>query len=141
QPRRGGLDRTTREPCNVHAFERVNIVSAVAGYLKSQPVDIGDRVQKGQLLAEIDVPLLALDEKRATIAVEQAKNRTREAEARLTTAKAEHRAAKAVILQREVDGESAQAAVAFRQGQLDRLKQIQKAKTIDLESVKEQEQL
>ncbi|HKB35354.1 MAG TPA: efflux RND transporter periplasmic adaptor subunit [Gemmataceae bacterium] len=141
QPRRGGLDRTTREPCNVHAFERVNIVSAVAGYLKSQPVDIGDRVKKGQLLAEIDVPLLALDEKRATIAVEQAKNRTREADTRLTTAKAERQAAKTVILQREADAESTQAAVVFRQRQLDRLKQLQKTKTVESRAVEEQEQL
>ena len=43
-------------PAQVQAFQNAGIHSRVPGYLKAWHVDIGDRVRKGQLLAEIDTP-------------------------------------------------------------------------------------
>jgi len=60
--------------------EQVTLYAKVTGYLKTLSVDIGDRVRKGQLLAEIEVPEMSagLEEKRAALfraeaEVEQAK--------------------------------------------------------------------
>src|SRR5258708_10660687 len=43
-------------PGNVQPFVSAPIYSRTNGYLKSSRVDIGARVEKGQLLAEIDTP-------------------------------------------------------------------------------------
>src|SRR5712692_5811870 len=62
------------------SYEQVTLYAKVAGYLRSIKVDIGDRVRKGELLAEIEVPELntALAEKQALVlkseaAVDQAR--------------------------------------------------------------------
>ena len=56
RPRAGGIPRMTVQPGSVYAFESVDLYAMVSGYLKTQDVDIGSRVKKGQVLAEIDVP-------------------------------------------------------------------------------------
>ena len=43
-------------PGNITALTEASIYARSAGYLKRRYVDIGDRVQAGQLLAEIDAP-------------------------------------------------------------------------------------
>ena len=50
-------------------YQEVEIHAKVAGYLENITVDIGDRVQSGQLLATIEVPELADDIQRAKAAV------------------------------------------------------------------------
>src|SRR5512146_1128475 len=45
-------------PGNVQAFEETPIYARVDGYLRQRYVDIGDRVERGQVLAEIDTPEL-----------------------------------------------------------------------------------
>jgi RND family efflux transporter MFP subunit len=54
--------------------EQVTVYAKIPGYLKSIQFDIGDRVQKGQLLAELEVPEMAsqLAEKRAALTKAQA---------------------------------------------------------------------
>ena len=53
----------------VTPYEQVTLYARVNGYLKSIRVDIGDRVQKGRLLAEIDLPEMqaSLQEKGAVV--------------------------------------------------------------------------
>jgi RND family efflux transporter MFP subunit len=46
-------------------FQEIDVMAKVAGYLKKISVDIGDRVQEGQLLALIEVPEMADDQARA----------------------------------------------------------------------------
>jgi RND family efflux transporter MFP subunit len=46
-------------------FQEVEVMSKVAGYLKKINVDVGDRVQEGQLLALIEIPEMADDQARA----------------------------------------------------------------------------
>src|SRR5262245_7578906 len=55
-PTQGGIERTTVQPGTLQAFESAALYAEVSGYLKTQTVDIGARVQKGQVLATIDVP-------------------------------------------------------------------------------------
>ncbi len=59
---------------NLTADEQVAVYAKIPGYLKNLRVDIGDRVQKGQLIAELEVPEMtaALGEKRAALAKAQA---------------------------------------------------------------------
>lgn len=53
-------------------FQEVDLMAKVAGYVKSIHVDVGDRVQQGQLLAELEIPEMADDLARGRAAVDRA---------------------------------------------------------------------
>ena len=61
-------------PGSIQAIQEASIYSRVDGYLKRRLVDIGDRVQSGQVLAEIDTPDLdqQLAQARAAAAASEA---------------------------------------------------------------------
>ncbi|MCH7558032.1 MAG: biotin/lipoyl-binding protein [Planctomycetes bacterium] len=56
QPKKVTLRRSTTQPATVRAFFEAELYAKVGGYLKKLYVDIGDEVEEGQKLAEIDVP-------------------------------------------------------------------------------------
>src|SRR5262249_48273051 len=109
KPQPGGLQRTVRQPCAVLASESADLSPSVAGVLKMQTVDIGDRRKKGQGLAQIDAPLLDLAEKEASAALQQARGKAAETQARVATAKAELAASKSAIGVREAERKEYQA--------------------------------
>lgn len=100
-PRQGGIERTTTQAGSVHAFEHASLYAKVSGYLKTQSVDIGDRVHLGQLLAVIDDPEVdkVVDQNRASL--EQAKAKVHVAEAKVRSAQASKEAAEALVKQAE----------------------------------------
>ncbi len=55
-PKPGGIPRTIQQPAIMHAFESVDLYAMISGYLKTQTVDIGSVIKKGEVLAEINVP-------------------------------------------------------------------------------------
>lgn len=65
---------TVELPCQTVAMVETPIYARADGYLKQRPVDIGDRVKKGQLLLEIETPELdqQIDQARATLAQSRA---------------------------------------------------------------------
>src|SRR5215471_18369967 len=46
-------------------FQEIDVMAKIAGYVKKISVDVGDRVQEGQVLATIEVPEMADDQLRA----------------------------------------------------------------------------
>jgi HlyD family secretion protein len=94
-PRLGGIPRTIQQPATMHAFESVDLYAMVSGYLKSQAVDIGSAIKKGEVLAEIDVPRDTKDYDEAGALVAQAKAQVDQAEARIKVARAQQEAAAA----------------------------------------------
>ena len=70
------MRRTTVQPGTVIGFESVDLYAMVSGYLKEQAVDIGSRIRKGQVLAEIDAPREAKALEEAATLVEEAKAKT-----------------------------------------------------------------
>jgi RND family efflux transporter MFP subunit len=63
-------------------FQEVDVMAKVSGFIKQIKVDIGDRVQEGQLLATLEIPEMQDDLTRAAAAID-------EANADLTTARDE----------------------------------------------------
>jgi RND family efflux transporter MFP subunit len=53
-------------------FQEVDVMAKVSGYIREIKVDIGDRVQEGQLLATLEIPEMQDDLKRAEAAIEEA---------------------------------------------------------------------
>ena len=72
QPTAGGIKRTTIQPGSVIAFESANLYAKVSGYLKTQPVDIGSVVHRGDVLAAIDAPEFQKELEHAKAEQEQA---------------------------------------------------------------------
>jgi multidrug efflux pump subunit AcrA (membrane-fusion protein) len=55
-PKRGKAKAELTLPGSIQAVKETTIYARTNGYLKQRPVGMGDRVEAGQLLAEIDVP-------------------------------------------------------------------------------------
>jgi len=106
--RRDITDRIT-VPGTVTPYEQVTLYAKVTGYLESIKVDIGDRVRRGDVLAEIDVPEMAasIEEKRAAVVrseaqVQQAKASISQYQAELEFRRASHKRLSA-IRERDAD--------------------------------------
>ncbi len=53
-------------------YQEVDLMAKVSGYVKSIPVDIGDQVKEGQVLATLEIPEMEDDLNRASAAVQAA---------------------------------------------------------------------
>ena len=71
-------------------YQEVDVMSKVAGYLKSIKVDIGDRVHEGQLLATLEIPEMADEAIKATASTDQADAEVSTASDQLHQAEAAH---------------------------------------------------
>jgi RND family efflux transporter MFP subunit len=131
RPKSGDMDRTTTQPGTVQSYEFASLYSGASGYLKTQTVDIGDRVKKGQVLATVDVPDLEKAVQKCVAGLEQANARVTQMNAHVTAAKADLKAADAGVLLAEANAKSKAAELRFRQKQLDRMKDLFASKSID----------
>lgn len=86
-PERRDLLRQVVLPGSVEALEQVTLYAKAAGYLKWIKVDIGDRVRKGEILAEIDVPEMASEYESTAAEVQRAEASLANAEADLVARK------------------------------------------------------
>ena len=57
-PERRTIERTVGQPAFVNAYEQTSIYPKISGYVKKWNVDIGDRIEKDALLADLFVPEL-----------------------------------------------------------------------------------
>jgi membrane fusion protein, multidrug efflux system len=80
-PKEGSSDRAISLPGSVQPLEETVIYARASGYVHKWYVDIGDKVQGGQLLAELDTP--ELDQE-----LDQARAQLNQAEASLVQSKA-----------------------------------------------------
>ena len=139
KPRPGGMGRSTLQPGSIHAFEFEEIFAKVSGYLVQQKVDIGSRVKKGDLLAQIDAPELLKEEQHAAANLEQAKAQVRQMEAHVNAAKADLKAAQMLVLQREAEVLRSKSNLEFRKKQYERIYELAKTyKSVDEKLVDEQ---
>jgi HlyD family secretion protein len=130
-PTKGGLTRRTSQPGSAHSFESADLYAKVSGFLKTQAVDIGSHVKKGDLVAEIDVPELVEDVEGAAAAYQQALAEVTQADARVDNAIADHRAAQSRVAQAQADAERFDAEVNYGQKQYDRIKELSELKGIE----------
>ena len=71
-------------------FQEVDVMAKVAGYVKNIYVDVGDRVQQGQLLAVLEVPEMKDDVTKAMAAVEQSQAEVARAQDEIRRAESAH---------------------------------------------------
>ncbi len=71
-------------------FQEIDVMAKVAGYIKKINVDIGDRVQQGQLLAVLEVPEMADDLARGKATLDRSAAEVRRAGEELQRAQSAH---------------------------------------------------
>ncbi len=139
QPQKGGIQRKCTQIGSVIAFESARLYAKVSGYLKSQDVDIGSKVHRGQVLAEIDAPELLKEVDQAKAALAQTKAQVLQANARVATAQADREAAAAAIEQAQADIDKTLAFSSFREKQYQRMYDLLKLKSVDARVVDEKQ--
>ena len=102
-PRRRDIVRRIELPVSVDALEATTLLSKVSGYLSRIEVDIGDRVRRDQVIAEVEVPEMV--------------DQLAEAEAQLEAGRADRVSAEAEL-------DSARARLEIRQVTHDRVRAV-----------------
>nr|WP_316642061.1 efflux RND transporter periplasmic adaptor subunit [uncultured Roseateles sp.] len=133
QARRGGAGQTLALPGTLQGFVQSPIAARSAGYLKRWTKDIGSRVAKGELLAEIETPEIDQQLSQAIAAREQASSSL--ALARSTVERWEGLRKKDVVSQQDLDEKrsavaQSQANVAAAEANVQRLRQLEGFKRI-----------
>lgn len=122
QPERKTLKRTTKQPATVSAYHQAEIHAKVSGYLKDLEVDIGQEVNKNDVLAVIDVPELNRQREGRELVLERLKIEVKRVKAGIDLAKADVKAS-------EASADQARAEIARAKAHL-------KADLADLQRVK-----
>jgi HlyD family secretion protein len=137
KPEKKDVRRPIERPgFNIEAYERTPLYAKLPGYVRKWNFDIGDRVHKDDLLAELYIPEMEVEVKQKEAAVRQASSEIKQAEAAVLRWQADLRHAEAqyerlarvgrsgVLDKENVDDsrlafETAQAAVAKAQADVD----------------------
>src|SRR5436305_256417 len=73
RPEKKDVRRLIERPgFNIEAYERTPLYAKIPGYVKKWNVDIGDRVQKGDVLAELNVPEMDVELQQKEASIRQA---------------------------------------------------------------------
>lgn len=131
------LDSAAEElilPGTVQAFVDAPIYARTTGYLKGWYVDIGAKVKKGQLLAELDTPEVdqQLLQAQADLAAAEANNRLAQSTARRWTEMlASDSVSKQDVDEKVGDAAAKQSALQSARANMQRLRQLQGFKRIE----------
>ncbi|HKF68846.1 MAG TPA: biotin/lipoyl-binding protein, partial [Vicinamibacterales bacterium] len=90
---RGDIAQSLTIAAEFRPFQEIEVHAKVAGYLKSISVDVGDRVNAGQLLAVLEIPELQDEIKQDEAAVKRANEEIRRAQADVERAQSAHEVA------------------------------------------------
>ncbi|MBZ5585989.1 MAG: efflux RND transporter periplasmic adaptor subunit, partial [Acidobacteriia bacterium] len=71
-------------------YQEIDVMAKVAGYVKQINVDVGDRVSQGQMLATLEIPEMADDQRRANAAVDRSQADVARANDELQRAQSAH---------------------------------------------------
>lgn len=88
KPVKKSLKRTTTQPGRIEAFEEAPLYPKLAGYVQEVLVDIGDSVEKDQLLIKLSVPEMLDEVRQKEALVAQAEAETKQADAGVKSAEA-----------------------------------------------------
>lgn len=91
-PQRAVLSNQLEVAGELLPYQEVELHAKVSGYIRKIYVDIGDRVRKGQVLAELDIPELVAEVDEAQSGVQRSQQDISRAKSAVTRAEADHSA-------------------------------------------------
>jgi RND family efflux transporter MFP subunit len=123
-PQRKTLTLYTSQPGRIEAFEQTPLFPKLAGYVQSVLVDIGDRVETGQVLIELSIPELHDEREQKAALVAQAEAEVTQAEAALEAARAAEVTAGAGVRQAEAGIGRAEGEYERWKSEYERIKEL-----------------
>ena len=124
RPERHTVSRSVGVPGELQAFETTPIHAKIAGYVKDWTVNIGAKVKKGQVLAELWVPEVEADLQQKRAAIEQAQAKKAQAEAAVKVAQAAVTSASAKVAEVQSGVKRAEADLTRWQMEDRRIQQL-----------------
>jgi HlyD family secretion protein len=138
KPQRRTVRRLIAQPgYNIEAFQQTPVYAKIPGYVRKVRFDIGDRVRKGDVLAEVWVPEMEVELRQKEAAVRRADAEVWQARKVLAAAEADVKSAGALVKEAEAGRLRAQAQVKRARSQYERLSRAGRGGVIDQESVSE----
>ncbi len=137
---REDLKRVTEPgPAELLPFEQTDLYAKASGFLKEVKVDIGDRLKKGDVVAELYIPELVQEFEQKKQFLEQAKAAVVQAHAAVDAAEAEVDAAAARVALTEAAKLKAEADFQYRQKDHQRIKNLAETTSINQAVVDEKQ--
>jgi multidrug efflux pump subunit AcrA (membrane-fusion protein) len=136
RPERAAIQHEVAQPGAIESFEETQVFAKVSGYVRKWNVDRGDRVRKGQVLAELWVPELEEELKQKEALIEQAEAQLGQAREAEKAAQSAHKSAVAQVEVAQAGRESLQARLERTQRQYERLQRVG-SNVLDREQVEE----
>ena len=124
KPDRRVLTLSTTQPGRIEAFERTPLFAKVAGYVEEVMVDIGDAVDKDDVLVRIAVPELFAELREKEALVAQAQAEVQQAKSLITASRAEAETAQSRIAEVDAGLIRAKADVDRWTSEHDRMKEL-----------------
>jgi RND family efflux transporter MFP subunit len=131
--KRSDLQVTTSTTATVEPAQTADLYARVSGVLQSLKVDLGGRVPKGEVLAQIDVRALQADVARQRALYQQARAQVLKSKAAVRAAEVALRGAAAKVEAAAAELERAEASVRFHEKQRDRLNQLREKAAVPTE--------
>ncbi len=122
RPTRGTVQRIIEQPGQVEPFQQTPVHAKIAGFVQKVHVDIGDRVKKGAVLAELWVPEMVEEVTRKRALVEQAKAEIEQAKKSASAAAANVESASAKVNEAKSSRQRADAELERARSQYERLR-------------------
>lgn len=123
-PERMTIRRVTEQPGQIEAIEVTPMYAKLAGYVRTVSVDIGDRVKKGRVMAELRVPEVEADVKQKQALIGQARAERKQAEATVDVAQAGVASGEAKVIEIQAGVRRAEADVARWNSEFARIEQL-----------------
>ena len=123
-PERMTVRRTTEEPGQIEAAETTPIYAKLAGYVDRVAVYIGDKVKKGQVLAELRMPEIEAELKQKRAMCDEARSEKKQAEATVEVSRAGIASAEAKVAEIQSGIRRADADVARWRAELNRIEHL-----------------
>jgi multidrug efflux pump subunit AcrA (membrane-fusion protein) len=140
RPRRdSAVEIAVEQYAVVEPFYRAELRARASGLVRAVHKDIGDRVERGELLIEIDVPELEKDVSQKDAVVDQRRQELQVSRAMVKNAAAGVDVARAVIREKEALARQADAVREFRRKHLERMKTLEKRETVQKGVIEEEE--
>ncbi|HJT36173.1 MAG TPA: efflux RND transporter periplasmic adaptor subunit [Pirellulales bacterium] len=130
----------TAQPCELVPWRTVQLYSRASGVITRRNVELGDRVKKGDVLAEIDAPEIAEEVLIAQAEADEAEATNFQAKASVEVAEANIAEAKAMIDQNSAEREASESKVKYRVKALERMKKLVEERSVESTAVDEQEE-
>ena len=123
-PERMTIRRTSEQPGEIEAVEVTPMHSKLSGYVRTVAADIGDRVTKGQVMAELRVPEIEADAKQKRAMIDEAKAEKKQNEATVEVSLAGVTSAEAKVSEIEAGIQRSEADVARWRSEFTRIEQL-----------------